>query len=280
MRPEAEARARHRRRAIALGISLALHSLLFFVVIHGRLPDVPERRRSLIALPEREAGEERMHPSRFYLPLVEQGTGARRTAAPPPRPVPADTVPPPVAEVVDARTEDSTLPVRRPAGRIGPALGDGRLWVRPLPLPPRALAERLEPSHAELVDSAVTAIVQRYLDSIASEPGADRVRLPDWTTEIEGSKFGLDSRNIYIAGLKIPAAVLALLPIPSGGNQQRALDHSGQWIAEDLRRAAQRSTSLDDFKRAVRELRQEKQRQKDLERAQREKPDSTAGESQ
>jgi hypothetical protein len=106
------------------------------------------------------------------------------------------------------------------------------------------------------------------------------VTLPDWTTEIEGSKFGLDSRNIYIAGLKIPAAVLALLPIPSGGNQQRALDHGGQWIAEDLRRAAQRSTSLDDFKRAVRELRQEKQRQKDLERAQREKPDSAAGESQ
>jgi hypothetical protein len=171
------------------------------------------------------------------------------------------------------RTPDTATAVRPPAGRIGPALGDGRLWVRPLPLPPRALAQRLQP-HIELVDSAVTAIVQQYLDSIAHEPGADEVRLPDWTTEIDGRKFGLDSRNIYIAGLKIPAAVLALLPIPQGGNQQRALDHNGQWIAEDLRRAAQRSTSLDDFKRAVRELRLEKERQKELERAQREKPDS------
>ena len=28
-------------------------------------------------------------------------------------------------------------------GRIGPGLAEGRLWVRPLPLPPRELAERL-----------------------------------------------------------------------------------------------------------------------------------------
>jgi hypothetical protein len=135
----------------------------------------------------------------------------------------------------------------------------------------------LQHTHEELVDSAVNAFVQQYLDSIAREPGADQVQLPDWTTEIVGTKFGLDSRNIYIAGLKIPAAVLALLPIPASGNQQQALDHNGQWIAEDLRRAAQRATTIDEFKRAVRQLRTEKQRQKDLERAQRQPPDSSAG---
>jgi hypothetical protein len=169
---------------------------------------------------------------------------------------------------------------RSPVGRIGPALGTGRLWVRPLPLPPRELARRLKPSHAELVDSAVTAIVQGYLDSIAREPGADRVALPDWTTEVAGAKFGLDSGNIYIAGLKIPAAVLVLLPIPSGGNQQRALDHNGEWIAEDLRRAAQRATTLDEFKQAVRELRERKRQEKEFERAQREPPDSAGGRDQ
>ncbi|HXI22205.1 MAG TPA: hypothetical protein VNH46_14015, partial [Gemmatimonadales bacterium] len=133
-----------------------------------------------------------------------------------------------------------------------------------------------EPTHAQLVDSAVTAIVQAYLDSIAHEPGAERARMPDWTTRVAGVKFGLDSRYLYIAGLKIPAAVLALLPIPATGNQQRALDHNSAWIAEDLARAAQRAVTVDDFKRAVRELRKEKQRQKDLERAQREKPDTAA----
>jgi hypothetical protein len=265
-------------RLLALGISLALHSLLFLVVIHGRLPTVPERRPSLIALPEPEPEQERSSPVRYYVPRLEQGRGTTPRPLPPIRPLPADTTRQPEI-VAEVPAVIGAVP-RTPAGRIGPALGDGRLWVRPLPLPPRALARRLQPSHIELVDSAVTAIVQQYLDSIAREPGADRVSLPDWTTTIAGSKFGLDSRNIYIAGLKIPAAVLALLPIPAGGNQQSALDHNGQWIAEDLRRAAQRATTLDDFKRAVRELRSEKKRQKELEQAQRERPDSAGSEGE
>jgi hypothetical protein len=262
------------RRAIAIGVSVAVHSLLFLVVVHGRLPDVPERERSLIFLPA-VPDVERTTPARFYVPRVEQGRGTRRAPVPPVNPVPTDTVVHAEPQVVTREPDESASVRRSPAGRIGPALGDGRLWVRPLPVPPKELAARLGKDHVELVDSAVTAIVQQYLDSIAHEPGADEVRLPDWTATVSGRKFGLDSRNIYIAGLKIPAAVLALLPIPSGGNQQRALDHTGAWIAEDLRRAAQRSTTIDEFKRAVKDLRREKQRQKELERAQHERPDST-----
>ena len=76
------------------------------------------------------------------------------------------------------------------------------------------------------MDSAVTAIVQAYLDSIASDPTAHAQGLPSWTKEIAGKKFGIDSKNIYIAGLKIPAVVLALLPIPAGNlDQNRAYNH-------------------------------------------------------
>lgn len=274
MRHDREGRERTWRRALALAISVAVHSLLFLVVIRGHLPTVPDRRPLLIPLPDATPESERTSPVRFYLPRLEQGQGSRPRPLPPVRPLPIDSAVRP-ADIANQPDEDTAAVPRTPAGRIGPALGDGRLWVRPLPLPPKALAQRLHPSHIELVDSAVTAIVQGYLDSIAREPGADRAKMPDWTTHIAGSKFGLDSRNIYIAGLKIPAAVLALLPIPASGNQQSALDHNGQWIAEDLRRAAQRANTLDDFKRAVRELRIEKQRQKDLERAQHEKPDSS-----
>ncbi len=268
-------RGRGGRRWVALAISVALHSLLFAVVIRGVAPRLLSRPVNLIPIPLPEAA--RAVPLPSFRPVPDPRPRGN------PRPLPAEplvvpaipdtTLPPAVVLLPD--TTRRQPPVRRgPVGRLTPGAGDGRLWVRPLPLPPRDLAARLAPSHVELVDSAVTAIVQAYLDSIAREPGADRVKLPDWTTTLGGSKFGLDSRNIYIAGLKIPAVVLALLPLPSGGNQAGALNHEGQWIADDLRRAAQRSTSLDDFKRAVRELRQEKQRQKDLERAQRERPDS------
>jgi hypothetical protein len=262
-----------RRRWLANLVSLAVHSLLFFIVIEGRLPKFARPPAVvMITIPSPEPARSTTTP--YYAPLEERGIGRAHIVIPPLRPIPERIETRPI-DPVEIALPDTGGVARSPAGRIGPGLGTGRLWVRPLPLPPKELAQRLTLTHEQLVDSAVTAIVQAYLDSMAREPGADHVKLPDWTTTVAGSKFGLDSRNIYIAGLKIPAAVLALLPLPVGGNQQRALDHNGEWIAEDLRRAAQRSATLDEFKQAVRELRERKAYEKELERAQREPPDSS-----
>ena len=158
-------------------------------------------------------------------------------------------------------------------GRIGPGLAEGRLWVRPLPLPPQELAERLSGrKHAELVDSAVDAIVQAYLDSIAADPMSRKAGLPSWTTNVAGTKFGLDSSNIYIAGLKIPAAVLALLPIPGGNiDQSRAYNHLMAMRA-DLQYAAQRSQNLQEFKDMIRDMRLRKEREEEFKRNQRTAP--------
>ena len=179
---------------------------------------------------------------------------------PQPTPPPIDTAAPPAAR-------------SRPLiGRLGPTLADGRLWVRPLPLPPKDLAQRLSRNHAQLVDSAVTAIVQAYLDSIASEPASRGQTLPSWTTQVAGKKFGIDSKNIYIAGLKIPAAVLALLPI-GGGNidQNRAYNHLMDMRA-DLQYAAQRAENLEEFKLMIREMRLRKEREREFEQNQRTAP--------
>ncbi len=277
MWPDRPRRWRDRGRLLALLVSAAVHSLLFLVVIRGWLPNVSPLVRPLLVVP-RLPEQERTVVIPLFQPRVEQGQGTLPRPRPPENPLPVDTASrrEPEAEIV--LHPDTAVKPRVPAAPIRPGAGDGRLWVRPLPVPPQELARRLSKTHIELVDSAVTAIVQGYLDSIALEPGADQVQLPDWTTEVEGRKFGLDSRNIYVAGLKIPAIVLALLPLPQAGNQQRALDHTGQWIADDLRRAAQRANTLDEFKRAVQDLRARKKEEKALERAQRERPDSGGSE--
>jgi hypothetical protein len=156
-------------------------------------------------------------------------------------------------------------------GRVGPAYAGGDLWVRALPLAPEELASRLERSHTELMDSAVTAVVQAFLDSIANSREGREAQLPSWTTKVAGKTFGLDSRYIHIAGLRIPAAVLALLPLPAGGNQQNAFQH-GMDLRRDLMQAAQRATNTAEFKEQIREIRERHERERAFEKAQREVP--------
>ena len=268
---------RRRRSWLAIALSVAIHVPLLFVVIHGRLPDTPVRP-SVVFIAPPEPDLMRVYPMPYSAPRPFIGRGIAKRPLPPDNPVPIPrpvVTPTPPASIVGPDTVVS----RAPVPLLGPELGDGRLWVRPLPLPPAELASRLTRTHAELVDSAVKAIIQQFLDSVATEPGADNAKLPDWTTKVAGVKFGLDSKNIYIAGLKIPAAVLALLPIPASGNQQDAFKRQNV-IYEDLQRASQRATTLDEFKEAIRELRREKQRELDLQRAQREDPDSAQEQNQ
>jgi hypothetical protein len=272
---------------IAIAASVLLHSLLLFGWVGGRLPSVPPMPRQLIVLSAPSQGHE-LVPMRYdspevvgerrprELPQARNGGPGRQAARPvlPNRPKPVPALPEPARPVTALADTGSPPPARRQAliGRIGPGLAEGRLWVRPLPLPPRELAQRLTKSRAALVDSAVTAIVQAYLDSIANDPASKSQALPSWTTEIAGKKFGLDSKNIYIAGLKIPAAVLALLPIPAGNiDQNRAYNHLMD-IRADLMYAAQRAATMEEFKKVIKEIRERKEKEREFEKNQRTAP--------
>ncbi|HEX6669772.1 MAG TPA: hypothetical protein VF061_09450 [Gemmatimonadales bacterium] len=274
-------RRRGRTPWVAIGVSAAAHAaLLLFGRINGRLPEIPSRPAQLVVLapPAEGPREVPMVFRRGDEPTGRRGPGPAPAPAPP-RPEPEsplvveERAPQPDAEPVDTGAAPAAR--RRPPmiGRIGPGLAEGRLWVRPLPLPPKELAERLtQQKHTELVDSAVDAIVQAYLDSIAADPAARKPGLPSWTTNVAGKKFGLDSSNIYIAGLKIPAAVLALLPIPAGNiDQNRAYNHLMAMRA-DLQYAAQRSQNLQEFKDMIRDMRLRKEREEEFERNQRTAP--------
>ena len=263
---------------LAIAASVAVHSLLLFGWIEGRQPVLPRRPAELIVLtPPAEGPAAVPMPYRVPRPEGRAGTGiaGERPTRPAvlPRPQSVAVLPEPRPPQPPVDTGSVPPPRPRPAiGRIGAGLADGRLWVRPLPLPPKELAQRLSKNHVALVDSAVTAIVQGYLDSIASDPASRSQALPSWTKEIAGKKFGIDSKNIYIAGLKIPAAVLALLPIPAGNvDQNRAYSHLMD-LRTDLQYAAQRAENLEEFKLMIREMRLRKEREREFERNQRTAP--------
>lgn len=248
--------------------------------IEGRPPAAPlvaRRDVRIIELPPYPLTPAPAAPRPEALP-ARPGSPARAGGVVTPRAARTDTAnslraeSPPVAADTDTSADRS----RAVAGRIGPGIARGRLWVPPLPLPPRELAQRLTRSHSELVDSAVTEVVQAFLDSIARDPSSQGVALPSWTTTVAGTKFGLDSKYLYVAGLKIPAAVLALLPIPAKGNELKAFDRSGT-MYEDLRRAAQRSQNVAEFKDAIREIRERTEREREFQRNQRSEPDRADG---
>jgi hypothetical protein len=168
-----------------------------------------------------------------------------------------------------ARGEPARTGVRPGIPRLRPSRGEGTLWVQPLPLAPRELAQRLTRTHIELLDSAVTAIVQNYLDSLLAAPTPYDAKPPSWTTTIGGKTFGIDQRNIYLGGFKLPTALLALLPIPAVNNVDLRDAQQLSDMRSDLLHAAQRAATMEEFKQAIRDLRERRQRELDFERNQR-----------
>ncbi len=271
---------------LAVGASIVVHCLLLFGWVTGRLPDLPRLPRQLIVLSPPGPGPEQVmmlyrqpqpvgRRARSELPQGRRKSPERRATRPelPTKPEAVAVLPQPLEpERVDTGSGGPPVVPASPVGRIGPGLAEGRLWVRPLPLPPKDLAQRLSRNRAALLDSVVTRIVQGYLDSIANDPASRDTGLPSWTTEIAGRKFGLDSKNIYFAGLKIPAAVLALLPIPAGNiDQNRAYSHLMD-LRADLQYAARRAETLEEFKEVIREIRLRKEREREFQKNQRTAP--------
>lgn len=283
-RPELFLPRRKRWSGWAIALSVGLHALLLLVKVNPWLV-LPRMPPSVILLlpPGSEGSPAAEMPFEEPGGAARKGKGAGITPrqeeqAPAPEPAkveepqPAQPAPAPVqaAPAESVATRDT---VGARVYRIGPALGEGKLWVRPLPAPPRELAEAITRTHMQLVDSAVSAIVQEYIDSVLSAPSAPGAAPPSWTTKIFGKTFGIDSKYIYLGGLKIPSALLALLPIKSGG---ASMEYSQATrlaaIREDLAFASQRAQTMEDFKRAVRELRAERERRHQLEENQKKKP--------
>lgn len=167
------------------------------------------------------------------------------------------------------------VPGGRSAGvlGIGPLAGDQRVWVRPMYLPDGG-------GRPIQMDSAIRGrmlVMATIADSLArldsmginSNPYAPAT----WTFNAGGQTYGMDSQWFYLGPIKIPTALLALVPFPQGNIDQARQNQQLMRMRADLLRAAARSEAEEDFRRAVNQIRErrDRERREQLERRERER---------
>jgi hypothetical protein len=253
-------------------ISIVAHVVVLAVLLVLYRPHLVERRVTMIPL---DVGEPLALPVPSYVPPAESvpsQRAERRQVTPPILPRVAD-VPPVVVARAGAGRPDSAG-VRRPAARarvrIGPGFGDGRLWVPPVDVLQLGRVLPREsgggPMGVAELENLVTGRLLAYLDSMPPDSFAPPAA-PKWTTEIAGKTWGIDGRWIYLGGLKLPAALLALLPVPTQNNYDQArAARDLQRMREDILQAAQRADNAAEFKRYVDELRKQRDAEREMRR--------------
>jgi len=139
-------------------------------------------------------------------------------------------------------------------GPVDPRLADGGKFFYPAYKTP-----------AERTDSAVKAIIGAYNDSVAmAMAAAASERKPgDWTFDHNGKKYGVDGSKIYLGKFWIPSAVLAALPIRSQANPgERAVNRLSSTYRGEILQHAQAQFHDDEFKTAVKRIRERKDRER------------------
>jgi hypothetical protein len=258
--------------AIHVGIIVALATITFRYPI-GQLMGLPK---------DRDQKPERIQY--IAIPRGEPtGNGSQSTNTPPPKgvtpaPLRAPTAIPSVIPPIPSSNATSGAISGKAGGTGGaragiatgvePATPDPRIPLEPAPYQPPPK------THAELVDSAVQAAFGIYFDSAqyaAQHPG----RAPgDWThTTADGQKWGWDPGGIRLGKFTIPNAVLAALPLKVGSGQAPVEARNAAWMYNDVQRRAQQSISEDEFRAAVRRIRERKEK----ERREKEKPVTADG---
>lgn len=151
------------------------------------------------------------------------------------------------------------------------------IWVPPRPALPGEVAELLyryhDPGDPLPPDTIVVRRLRAMVDSMNRIIDVEQRgrRKPIWTTDVAGKKFGMDSSMIYVAGVKIPTPVLALLGglLPPGNYDEAVRGQQLSALRTDIMQAAQRTQTLQEFRGYVKELRARKQAERDAARRQR-----------
>jgi hypothetical protein len=283
--PEARG-SRWRRGAAGTAFSVVAHLAVLLVLL--AIATEPPRSRQVMLLPlDVGSPDERVTPYLMPAPAgrpvalrAQPTTGLGAEVLPEPQPVTRPS--PPEAPRLPERVfgADSSRPAIAVPPRVvttrrllRPGYGDGRLWVPPIdvlrlgrPLPAATGPGVEGPRTVAQLDSTVTSRLRAFLDTMPRDSFAPPAA-QQWTTEIAGQKWGIDRQWIYLGPLKLPAALLALLPINLQGNidQSRAANELLHY-REDIMQAARRAETAAEFKRYVNELRKRKDQEREARR--------------
>lgn len=264
--PEQQIASKRASRPLALSIAvhvvvaIALVRFLIspsaFTMIFGRAPSppVPVERIGFLRLPKTGG------------PAVEGRSGGDNnplSTTPAQRPVAPTGVPTTIPQAPStparaAETEGGSGPLvgaGGPTKGIRPNYTDPRVWAAPgdIVTAPKSAKEKL--------DSVVASIIRPFNDSMAVAAGQ---RKPgDWTFEKDGRKYGIDPQFIRLGKVSIPTALLALLPINTTGNPtMNDRNRMQNQLHADIFWQAQRGMNEADFKKAVKSIRERKEREK------------------
>jgi hypothetical protein len=256
-------RFRKPRTRASLAISIALHvvliSALFSIVFRyplGQLIGIPEplpktERLTFVKL-EPQATAHSGRPS-----VPEQGS--RPAALTPPTVVPDDLpVPVPDSSIARAAGGDG-----RGKGVAGAGMATGVVPMTPdsrIDLAPGQL-QRPKETVIQTVDGIIELVVGIAIDSLNMESA--RAKHPEWIKKGKnGSEWGLSKDYIALGKFKIPTALLALTPMNRPGPISPIEGRRNAWIRRDVLENAQRSISEDEFRAAVKRIRERKERER------------------
>ncbi len=138
---------------------------------------------------------------------------------------------------------------------IRPSYSDPRVWVSASPIVTAPMSPQ------QRLDSVVGSSVARLNDSLAALPAGREAG--DWTITRGGRKYGIDQKFIRLGPFSIPTALLAALPLnatanPTAEERYRRLSSMRFEIQEQAARAARD----DEFRAAVRSLRERRERER------------------
>ncbi len=284
---------RGRRARAPLVISLAVNAGIVAVFAHAvargytwgtlfdqRRGEVPAERISFLRLPVgpttqagKSGGDGR--PVSRGAPAVPRTTGAPGAAKPAPAP---DVSTPGVGATPGTGGSGAVVGQGGPTEGIRPTYADPSLWARP------DVAVSAPRSAKERVDSVIADALAPVRDSmLAARALAAGQRQPgDWTMKGPGGRWGMDQSNIHLGKIKVPNALLAVLSNsfqqnlrgnPTTAANERRLAE----VRRDLMDHAQREIAEDDFRGAVRAIRQRKDRERAARLAERRRTVEEAG---